>query len=133
MSQANSFFNFLVVAALVGVFGFYAISPKPPKPLPQDTVFVSQVQQPGTVLVKFGAPWCPPCRQIEGELDQLAASSAGSINVVKIDVDQQRELAAHYGISGIPHLLLFQNGKQVAEAKGYRSREQLEKWIAAAK
>jgi thioredoxin len=131
MSQLNSLFNAIVIAALAGAVLFFAIAPKPPKPLPDNIQFLSQVQRPGIVVVKFGAPWCPPCRQIEGELDQLALSSAGKIAVVKIDVDQQQSLAGHYGISSIPHLLLFKDGKQVAEAKGYRSRDQLEQWVAS--
>lgn len=128
MSKANSFFNFIVVAAIIGGAVYLTFGPSEPVKLPSDPQFASRIQGPGPVIVKFGAEWCPPCRQVEKELDQLAKSYAGKISVVKIDVDQQPDLAQHYRVRSIPHLFLFVEGKQVSELKGARSREQLAAW-----
>ncbi len=80
------------------------------------------------VLVKFGAPWCPPCRKIEGELDKLDTEKL-QVKIIKVDVDQQPQLSSKYGISSIPHLMLVRGGKTVDEQRGYRSQGQLEEWI----
>lgn len=131
MSRMNTFLSIGVMATLIGTAVFCKASPTSPKPLPNDQQFVDQIQKPGTVLVKFGAKWCPPCRKIEGELDHLAATYADQVSVVRIDIDQSRALAVHYGVHEIPHLILFQNGKQVDVAKGFRTRDQLRAWITA--
>lgn len=102
-----------------------AMTPKPP---PDDAAFAAKIESADVVLVKFGADWCGPCRQIEKELDRLVASSP-DVSVVKLDVGRDRELAAYYGVSSIPHVILFKHGKQVGQLKGYRSQEQLAAWI----
>jgi thioredoxin len=131
MSQVNTLFNALAIAAIAAGICFWTVKPFTPKQAPNDAQWASRINRPGVVLAKFGAEWCPPCRMIEKELDQLESSSGGRVSVVKVNVDEQRDLAAHYGVRGIPHLLLFKDGKQVAEATGFRNREQLEAWIAA--
>jgi thioredoxin 1 len=133
MAQLNSLLNVCVIAAVIIAAVFWVGAPAEPKPLPSDAHFVTQIQQPGTVLVKFGAEWCPPCRKIEEELNALARTESGHVSVVKIDIDQHRDLAAHYQVSSIPHLILFQNGHQVGEARGYRSRDELKAWISRTK
>ncbi len=130
MAQINAILNFCVVAVVVVTAVVWVGTPGPPKPLPNDAHFVAQIQQPGTVLVKFGADWCPPCRGIEQELDALVHADPDHVTVVKINIDQNRALAQHYQVTSIPHLVLFHNGKQVDTAKGYRTREQLKAWIA---
>ena len=130
MAQINSLLNaFVVVVVLVAALAWVG-TPAPPRPLPNDAHFVSQIQQPGTVLVKFGAEWCPPCRMIEKELDTLARMPSEHVSIVKIDIDKNQELARHYQVSSIPHLFLFQDGKEVGSVRGYRNCEQLKVWIA---
>lgn len=70
------------------------------------------------VLVDFYATWCGPCRMLAPVLEQLAAEFAGRITFAKVDVDAAPELAARYQITGVPTLLLFQNGRVVDEVVG---------------
>jgi len=68
------------------------------------------------VLVDFWAEWCGPCRMIAPVLEDLAKEYAGKLKIVKVNVDENSESAATYGVRGIPTLLLFKNG-QLAETK----------------
>lgn len=131
MVQVNSMLNFCAIVAVMFTAGIWMASPGRPQPLPNDAKFVVQVQHPGTVLVKFGAEWCPPCRQIEAELDAIARSDSPTVAVVKIDIGQQPALAQHYQATRIPCLILFKDGHQVARTTGYHSRDQLQAWIAS--
>ena len=70
------------------------------------------------VLVDFWAPWCGPCRSLAPHLDALATRFAGQAKVVKVDVDQSPDVAAKYGIRGIPALLLFKDGTVVDKLIG---------------
>jgi len=70
------------------------------------------------VLVDFWAPWCPPCRAIGPTLDAIAAEYEGKAKIVKIDVDDEPEVAARYGVSSIPALHLFKGGQQVGQLLG---------------
>jgi thioredoxin 1 len=70
------------------------------------------------VLVDFWAPWCPPCRAIAPTLDAVASEFDGKAKIVKVDVDDEPEVAARYGVSSIPALLLFKEGQQVGQLVG---------------
>jgi len=70
------------------------------------------------VLVDFWAAWCGPCRVIAPAIEQLASEFEGQAKVGKVNVDDHPHLAAAYGISGIPTLLVFQNGEVVDQIVG---------------
>ena len=81
------------------------------------------------VLVDFWAPWCGPCRMLAPVLAEVAAEKGGKIKVGKVNVDENPELAAQYGISGIPAMLLFKDGKVVATSVGFKPKSELESFI----
>lgn len=82
-----------------------------------------------TVLVDFWASWCGPCRMLSPIVDEVAASHQ-TLKVGKVNVDDEQELAAQFGIMTIPTLLLFKNGEKVRESIGLIPREQVETFIA---
>lgn len=81
------------------------------------------------VVVDFYADWCPPCRQLAPHMGKLADSHDGRVKVVKVDVDEAGELAKTFKVQSIPALFVVKNGKKVGEAAGYKSYEQLVKWV----
>ena len=76
-----------------------------------------------TVIVDFYADWCGPCQMIAPILKEI--SDEDICKVCKVNVDEEMELAIKYGISSIPALLVFKEGKLVNRAVGYRTKEQI--------
>ena len=76
------------------------------------------------VLLDFWASWCGPCRMVSPIVDEIAAERS-DIKVCKINVDEQPELAARFGIMSIPTLVVMKNGKVVNQAVGARPKAQI--------
>lgn len=87
------------------------------------------------VLVDFWAAWCAPCRMMAPALESIAKSMDSDIDVVKVNVEESPEnnqLAAEYGVQGIPNMQLFKNGKVVDELIGLRPASVLEQEVKSA-
>lgn len=76
------------------------------------------------VLVDFYATWCGPCRMLAPILDEIAQERS-DIKVVKINVDEEQELAAQYRVVSIPSVFVFQNGQIVSQSLGAKPKHQL--------
>lgn len=81
------------------------------------------------VLVDFWAPWCAPCRQIAPTIEAMAGEYAGRVKIGKVNVDDNSEVAARYGIMSIPTLLLFKGGQVVEQRVGLASRAELDRIV----
>lgn len=82
------------------------------------------------VLIDFWAPWCGPCRFYSPVIDEVSEAQKDKLKLVKIDVDENQEIASKYLISSIPTTFLFENGKPKAEFVGAVPKETLEKWLS---
>lgn len=79
------------------------------------------------MLVDFWAPWCAPCQAIAPILDELAAEYEGKIVISRLNVDEAPKVATKYGISSIPTMLLFKEGKPVSQIVGFRPKAEMKK------
>jgi len=81
----------------------------------------------GTVIVDFYADWCAPCRMIGPVLEQIAEEQA-DLKVVKVNVDENPQLASEFGVRGIPALFVVKDGKTVAQKAGFMPKDALVDW-----
>jgi thioredoxin 1 len=94
-----------------------------------DTTFTKFVKDNPIAVVDVWAPWCGPCRFVSPVVEEIARDYAGRISFGKLNVDQNRRIAAQYGITSIPTLLVFKNGQLLDRIIGAMPRERLEPMI----
>ena len=97
-----------------------------------DTSFEEDVLKSSTpVLVDYWAEWCGPCKMIAPILDEVSAAYEGKVQIAKMNVDENREIPAKFGIRGIPTLMLFKDGQLAATKVGALSKAQLAQFLDA--
>jgi len=77
------------------------------------------------VLVDFWAAWCGPCKMVAPVIEELSEELAETVKVGKLNVDEESELAAQYGVMSIPTMIVFKNGEVAGQAIGARGKEEL--------
>ena len=82
----------------------------------------------GMVLVDFYATWCGPCKMLGPVLEELS-SDRDELKIVKMDIDQNSNLAKSYGVMSVPTLMLFKNGNMISKQVGFMPKELITKWI----
>ena len=81
------------------------------------------------VLVDYWAEWCGPCKMIAPILDEVATTYGSKLQIAKMNVDENRDIPAKFGIRGIPTLMIFKNGELAATKVGAMSKAQLTAFI----
>ncbi|EIJ79195.1 thioredoxin [Bacillus methanolicus PB1] len=89
-----------------------------------DQTFAAETSS-GLVLADFWAPWCGPCKMIAPVLEELDQEMGDKVKIVKLDVDENQETAAKFGVMSIPTLIVFKDGEVVDKVIGFQPKEAL--------
>jgi len=97
-----------------------------------DSTFAKEVLESGKpAMVDFWATWCGPCRMVAPTVEELSNEYGDEVVIAKVDVDNNQEVAAEFGIRNIPTLLFFKDGKVVDKVVGVAPKSQLEQKLKA--
>lgn len=102
------------------------------KVITKDNFEIEVMHSEKPVLLDFWAAWCGPCKMLSPLVDKYSEKDS-SVKVGKVNVDEENELAAAFGISSIPALFVVKHGKVVASTVGYMPEEELKAFVASAK
>ncbi|MBY0321295.1 MAG: thioredoxin TrxC [Reyranella sp.] len=81
------------------------------------------------LLVDFWAPWCGPCRAMAPQFEKAAGQLEPQVRFAKVNTDEEQQLAGRFGIQGIPTMILFHRGKEIARQSGLMDANRIEQWI----
>jgi thioredoxin 1 len=84
------------------------------------------------VLVDFWATWCRPCQMVAPILEELTKEYSGKLTIAKLDVDQNQQTAAQFHVMSIPTMIIFKEGKPVANIVGFKPKDKLKQELDAA-
>ena len=90
------------------------------------------LNSPQPVLVDFWAQWCPPCRMLEPIFEEVAKQYGDKVKFAKLNVDEHPRIAQQYGVTGIPTLILFWQGREIDRVIGFLPKQDLQNFIDAA-
>jgi thioredoxin 1 len=98
-----------------------------------ESTFETEVLQSETaVLVDFWAEWCGPCHAVAPVLDKIVEERSGELKLVKVNIDEEQELASRYGVMSIPTMILFKDGEPAAAVIGAQPKGAIEKALGLA-
>lgn len=89
-----------------------------------------EVVKEGITFVDFWAPWCGPCKMLSPIIDDLSKKYEGKINIVKINIDDNKMVASQYGIMSIPTMVLFKDGKAIEKISGFHPAQALDDYLS---
>jgi thioredoxin 2 len=81
------------------------------------------------LLVDFWAPWCGPCRAMAPQFEKAASQLEPQVRFAKVNTDEEQQLAGRFGIQGIPTMILFHRGKEIARQSGLMDANRIEQWV----
>lgn len=87
------------------------------------------LQERGTVVIDFFAPWCMPCKKMSPVVDKIAQEYEGSVKVGKVNIEEEPELAKEFGVMSIPTLIVMKEGKIQKRSVGLKTKKEVEKMI----
>ena len=97
-----------------------------------DSNFDAEVlQYKGVAMVDFWAPWCGPCRMLGPVVEELAGEYAGKVKIAKLNVDEAPDTSTQFGVSSIPTLIFFKDGKVVSQTVGLQTKSTLQEKLNA--
>lgn len=97
-----------------------------------DSNFDAEVlQYKGVAMVDFWAPWCGPCRMLAPVVEELAGEYAGKVKIAKLNVDEAPDTSTQFGVSSIPTLIFFKDGKVVSQTVGLQTKSTLQEKLNA--
>lgn len=88
--------------------------------------FAQKVSGTIPLAVDFFAEWCGPCKMLSPVIESLAPEFAGKLDIVKVDIDAEQELAQKYGVTSIPTIVFFKDGQEAGRMVGFQSKESLQ-------
>ena len=95
-----------------------------------DESFIKKVEQcGGLVLIDFWADWCSPCKQLMPTIDSISGELAGTVKIVKMNIDKNPDTPSKLGVRSIPTLMLFKDGKHIDTKVGLMSKSALLEWL----
>jgi thioredoxin 1 len=94
-----------------------------------DASFNEEIKKSMPVVIDFWAPWCGPCKMLGPVLEEVGVELEGKVKVAKINVDENEITAERYGVSSIPTILIFKEGKVVDKMVGFKPKNTIISWI----